>query len=186
MPTKISRGIMDLTNLPKRVKVVALIAVIFTAVLTFLPTNSTVVADRETLSTSKDTAGLKKLDHAPLPDSLAKTQGEGGAGLVEKTAKIVTCPRCRLNSLPLVKKFVYTHAKLFEPKLKVDFILGEDPMLYLYEDGKQVSKIDLAVSKTYSFLFYFFLGEYAGIFCILTAAISCYLFLPHSRSTGSK
>lgn len=69
----------------------------------------------------------------------------GGGGGVVRTAKIVTCPRCRLNSLPLVKKFVYEHAKLFEPALKVDFKIGEDPHLYLFEDDKEVANIDLAV-----------------------------------------
>lgn len=62
-------------------------------------------------------------------------------------AEIVTCPACRLNSLPLVKKFVMDEAKLYEPALKVNFIVGEDPKLHLYEDGNEVQVIDLAVRE---------------------------------------
>lgn len=67
-------------------------------------------------------------------------------GGVKKTAKIITCPACRLNSLPLVKKFVYDHAPNFKPNLDIDFKVGEDPVLHLYEDGKETSVIKLEVS----------------------------------------
>ncbi|KAI0567404.1 Selenoprotein F/M [Gracilaria domingensis] len=66
-----------------------------------------------------------------------------GADGVKRTAKIVTCPRCRLNRLPSVKKFVYEHAEHFKPALQIDFIMGESPVLHLYEDDKEVSEIDL-------------------------------------------
>jgi Sep15/SelM redox domain len=60
-------------------------------------------------------------------------------------ALIVTCPQCRLNSLPKVKQFVMNEAKLFAPDLKIDFIMGKDPHLFLYEDDKELEAIDLAV-----------------------------------------
>lgn len=66
-----------------------------------------------------------------------------------KSGKIITCPRCRLNSLPKVKAFVYEQAKHFEPQLQVEFILGRDPVLHLYEYGKEVSSVDLAVSEEF-------------------------------------
>ncbi len=59
------------------------------------------------------------------------------------SARIVTCPACRLNSLPKVKAFVHGDAKLF-PALKIKFEFGHDPELYLYEAGKVEEVIDLA------------------------------------------
>lgn len=64
---------------------------------------------------------------------------------VNKTAKIVTCPGCRLNSLPLVKKFVHELAPNFKPDLEVDFQVGQDPVLHFYEDGIETSAINLEV-----------------------------------------
>ena len=59
-------------------------------------------------------------------------------------AEIITCPACRLNSLPKVKTFVHGDAKLF-PKLKITFEFGHDPYLYMYDaNGKTVSATDLA------------------------------------------
>lgn len=62
-----------------------------------------------------------------------------------KAARIVTCPACRLNSLPLVKKFVYELAPHFKPQLAVEWKVGYDPVLYLSENGKEVETVPLAV-----------------------------------------
>jgi hypothetical protein len=62
-----------------------------------------------------------------------------------RRAVIVTCPQCRLNSLPSVKVFVMEHAKVFEPNLKVDFVVGKDPYLFLYENDREMEAIDLSV-----------------------------------------
>lgn len=75
------------------------------------------------------------LAHAPVA---AQAAGEA-------TARIITCPACRLNALPSVKAFVYDHAKTFAPALKVDFQFGEDPRMLLFVGAKQVEVIDLAV-----------------------------------------
>lgn len=61
-----------------------------------------------------------------------------------KAARIVTCPACRLNSLPLVKKFVYELAPHFKPQLAVEWKVGYDPVLYLSENGKEVETVPLA------------------------------------------
>jgi hypothetical protein len=37
------------------------------------------------------------------------------------------------------------HAKVFEPNLKVDFIVGKDPYLFLYENDREMEAIDLSV-----------------------------------------
>lgn len=62
-----------------------------------------------------------------------------------KAARIVTCPACRLNSLPLVKKFVYELAPHFKPLLAVEWKVGYDPVLHLSENGKEVETVPLAV-----------------------------------------
>ena len=85
-----------------------------------------------------------RTDAAKPVNAAAITSSKTNAGL--HTAKIITCPRCRLNSLPKVKDFVHEHAKHFAPALKIDFILGKDPVLYLYENEKEVEKIPLDVS----------------------------------------
>lgn len=69
------------------------------------------------------------------------------SGLAVK-AKIVTCPACRLNSLPEVKTFVRGWAKYYSPALVVDFVVGEDPVLHLYEDGKEVDVVVLEKMTT--------------------------------------
>lgn len=81
-------------------------------------------------------------------------------------AVIRTCPRCRLNRLPQVRKFVMEYAPLYKKDesmlqevkkdessgrakeesggiLNVDFIMGEDPKLFLYMNGKVKEKIEL-------------------------------------------
>jgi hypothetical protein len=60
-------------------------------------------------------------------------------------AKIITCPACRLNSLPLVKRFVKEQSQLFAPGLEIEYISGEDPRLHLYEGDSEVEDIDLSV-----------------------------------------
>lgn len=161
---KVSQSILKFSHLPRRDKIIraALILALFTStVYIFFPDKSDVVSNRQApLSNPVDASNLKikPAEEASLASDTVSKVGEKSADTsIEKTAKIVTCPRCRLNSLPSVKKFVYTHAKLFEPKLQVDFIFGEDPTLHLYEDGKEVSKIALAVSKSHPF-----------VLCILT------------------
>lgn len=109
-------------------------------------------------------ASIKDDDMANGDDALDVSQRESqNQGVAnedgvkhERTAKIVTCPACRLNALPLVKKFVHEHAPHFKPLLQVNFVFGEDPVLHLYEDGKQVAKHNLDVSD-HAFLHEFFL-----------------------------
>lgn len=60
-------------------------------------------------------------------------------------AKIITCPACRLNSLPKVKNFVKEQSQWFTPSLEVEYISGRDPHLFLFEDNKETGDIDLAV-----------------------------------------
>lgn len=64
---------------------------------------------------------------------------------IPRAAKIITCPQCRLLSLPAVREFVYDYAKLFQPALRVQFSYGEDPRLLLFKFGRKVEEIDLAV-----------------------------------------
>lgn len=63
---------------------------------------------------------------------------------VAASAEIITCPACRLNSLPKVKAFVHGDAKIF-PRMKVTFEFGHDPTLYFYDaNKKKTEEIDLA------------------------------------------
>ncbi|CAN8063220.1 unnamed protein product [Agarophyton chilense] len=84
---------------------------------------------------------------APVDAELATSHQaltvQPGSDGVKRTAKIVTCPACRLNKLPSVKKFVYTHAEHFKPALQIEFIRGEPPVLHLYKDDNEVSEIEL-------------------------------------------
>lgn len=149
MSLKIARGVSNLGHLPKRVKVIAVVFLGLMAVATMLSEGSSISAIGEVAGRSKQADGADGTNTAgaiEIKSEAVSEKNEVEASDPGKTAKIVTCPRCRLNSLPLVKKFVYDHAKLFEPQLKVDFILGEDPVLYLYENEKEVSKIELEVS----------------------------------------
>lgn len=149
MSLKIARGVSNLGHLPKRVKVIAVVFLGLMAVATMVSEGSNMAAIGESTGRSKEVDGADKTQTSgdvALQSEVMSGKNEVPASDPGKTAKIVTCPRCRLNSLPLVKKFVYDHAKLFEPQLKVDFILGEDPVLYLYENEKEVSKIVLEVS----------------------------------------
>lgn len=61
-------------------------------------------------------------------------------------AEIVTCPECRLNALPEVKRFVKTQADLFAPHLKVRFIYGEDPTMHIYSGNEELEQFALQVS----------------------------------------
>lgn len=140
MTLRIARGI---TSLPKRVRVIAVAFLALMALLTLMSDGGPRETDATPESLKSASAGEHAVDDVPLA---SKSRLDLGASEEGKTAKIVTCPRCRLNSLPLVKKFVYDHAELFEPHLKVDFVLGEDPVLYLYDHGKEVEKVPLAVS----------------------------------------
>lgn len=148
MSLRITRGVTSLSHLPKRVRVIALVFLGLMAVLTMLSESGTMAAIGVSASPLKraDIASADQAtDDVAINQDAVSAKNEVAGEDNGKTAKIITCPRCRLNSLPLVKKFVYDHAKLFEPGLKVDFIIGEDPVLYLYENEKEVSKIPLEV-----------------------------------------
>lgn len=85
-----------------------------------------------------------------LADSNAKDKRtvheDVGSDGLNKNAKIITCPACKLNSLPSVKKFVHEIAPNFAPKLEVEFIMGEEPTLHIYDNGKESKTIALEVS----------------------------------------
>lgn len=80
----------------------------------------------------------------------SEAQGVGhidvGADATNKKAKIITCPACKLNSLPSVKKFVHEIAPNFAPKLEVEFIMGEDPTLHIFDGEKETGEVKLEVS----------------------------------------
>lgn len=141
MAIKVTRGV---AALPPRYKLVLIFLVFVTGIFFFAPKREAIALpfdDKVAMQTKEGVLNESKaqpVSAANVVSSLKETK-------IEKTAKIVTCPRCRLNSLPLVKKFVYEHAPLYKHGLKVDFILGEDPVLYLFEDGKEVSKLALEV-----------------------------------------
>lgn len=80
-------------------------------------------------------------------DAVHQDVGSDGAN---KNAKIVTCPACKLNSLPSVKKFVHEIAPNFAPKLEVEFIMGENPTLHIYENDKETKTVPLEVSASFS------------------------------------
>ena len=67
---------------------------------------------------------------------------DGARSLEGRRVVIRTCPRCRLNRLPEIRKFVTELAPLYK-RVKVDFIMGEDPTLFLYKFEKQAEKIDM-------------------------------------------
>lgn len=127
-------------NLGPGARVFALVMLGFLGVVFMSPKRDALangtVPDRSTITQERQ----------EVPKNASPVRADKMGDSNSKSAKIVTCPRCRLNSLPRVKEFVYDHAKLFEPNLKVDFILGEDPVLHLYDDGKEVEEIDLEVS----------------------------------------
>lgn len=141
MALRLTKGVSSLALLPLRVRIIAGLALLFFATILLISETS----KSQTESASVDGGIGESATHVK---AVSGQQAVAEAQSVVKTAKIVTCPRCRLNALPLVKKFVFQHAKLFEPNLKVDFIPGEDPTLYLYENGKQVAEIDLEVRQS--------------------------------------
>ncbi|GAX82105.1 hypothetical protein CEUSTIGMA_g9533.t1 [Chlamydomonas eustigma] len=57
--------------------------------------------------------------------------------------EFVSCPGCKLNKLPQVKKFLKEVVEAGEyPGVTVNFIPGRVPELYLYDaDGKEVDKM---------------------------------------------
>jgi hypothetical protein len=60
--------------------------------------------------------------------------------------EIISCPACRLNSLPELKRFLKEpgNADSYD-KLSVTWIRGRNPDLHIYDDaGALVEKIDLA------------------------------------------
>lgn len=113
-----------------------------------------------------------------LVDSDAKGKStvheDAGSDDVNKNAKIITCPACKLNSLPSVKKFVHEIAPNFAPKLEVEFIMGEDPTLHIYNNGKESRTVPLEVStisdqqdhiQIYSVIFSVFFFAYSLLTC---------------------
>lgn len=130
---------MILSKLSPRTKAAALIFLVLMATVT-ISSKSGSSSARNTDVHALGSAMNHLANSSTMSDPLVAE-----STVTEKTAKIVTCPACRLNSLPLVKTFVHKHAKHFEPQLKVDFIVGEDPVLYLYENGKEVSRTELEV-----------------------------------------
>lgn len=105
-----------------------------------------------TLDHSQQLAVKKDPVHVHVEDNAASSENANVEKKVQvkKTATIVTCPACRLNALPLVKRIVYDIAPYFKPALTVNFIRGRDPVLHLYENGQEVDSIALHVS----FLFF--------------------------------
>lgn len=156
MSLKLARGMNQLKSSSTRARAAAFLIVTLTCVAVFTPKGGNSYSKPFiSESASVGEGGINKTTEAkgsPVDAErvAAKAASDTPTDGITRTAKIVTCPRCRLNSLPLVKKFVYDHAKHFEPALKVDFILGRDPVLFLYENGKEVAKIDLAVSHSAS------------------------------------
>lgn len=111
--------------------------------------------EHEPPSASFDKLGADRIQVADVAAAMGGADVAGN-GSSESTAlhpvsgkpvrgEIITCPACRLNGLPQVKKFVKGYAKYFEPALKVTFIFGEDPRLHLYESETEVENIDLSV-----------------------------------------
>lgn len=139
MALKVSRGGMILSKLSSRTKIAAFIFLLLMATATIFSNSGSSSAKSSAMNARASAidymANSSTVNHPLVAEST----------VAEKSAKIVTCPRCRLNSLPLVKTFVHEHAKHFAPQLKVHFVLGEDPVLYLYDNGKEVSRIELEV-----------------------------------------
>lgn len=101
-----------------------------------------------------------------LPVSALKVAAAGAKPTLVRTAKIVTCPACRLNSLPQVKKFVHVHARHFKPHLNVQFKMGEDPVLHIFENGREIASHPLDVRFFLSFSalsVFFFLFSFLSV-----------------------
>ncbi|PXF40244.1 hypothetical protein BWQ96_10048 [Gracilariopsis chorda] len=146
MSLNVAREVIRLTASTRQRRFISIAVLTLMFVAVFMSQGNeanSITVLRPTLGEAQGDKQLKPVAADSVPSVKSETVEAGSDG-VKRTAKIVTCPRCRLNSLPMVKKFVYDHAKHFEPALKVDFILGRDPVLFLYEDDKEVSKIDLA------------------------------------------
>jgi hypothetical protein len=60
--------------------------------------------------------------------------------------EIISCPACRLNSLPELKRFLKEPGNVDSyDKLTVTWIRGRNPDLHIYDDeGALIEKIDLA------------------------------------------
>eukprot|EP01031_Cornospumella_fuschlensis_P035844 gene35844-43474_t len=64
--------------------------------------------------------------------------------------EIISCSRCKLNSLPEVRRFLKEpgHADAYQ-NLKVTFIFGRNPDLHIKdEQGNTIETIDLSPLKT--------------------------------------
>lgn len=99
------------------------------------------IKEDEKSATKDATAAHVKNDPVSVKSAATTTS----SGSVKKTATIITCPACRLNALPDVKRFVYEIATHFKPDLNVIYISGKDPTLHLYENAKETEKIPLHV-----------------------------------------
>eukprot|EP00171_Calliarthron_tuberculosum_P011202 IDg11202t1 len=97
------------------------------------------------LPTALGAAGSSVSAHLSA-NSEHKVQKDMSGNVLSKiiTAQIVTCPQCRLNALPKVKTFVHRDAPAFAPALKVKYVYGRDPHLFIYVNGRQTEDIDLA------------------------------------------
>ena len=66
------------------------------------------------------------------------------------TGEIVSCPACKLNSLPQVRTFIKTngHADSYE-NVKITFIRGHNPDFIIRDEkGNVVEKIDMSNYST--------------------------------------